>query len=189
MRILRRSIGWSRETRDSVSSSRHLSLHLRACSCSSMSSLWRAILFGDGCAQNGSADARTASALFNNTSARYRVHGSCLVEGSHQQRQARETVIHLLFGWLTNDVMNKETCEFCDGVVAEAVRRVPFHYRKELIYVDNVPVRVCGRCGKLCFPATVYKKLERIAAGRKQIKAKITFPLADYGATETLERH
>jgi YgiT-type zinc finger domain-containing protein len=82
--------------------------------------------------------------------------------------------------------MNIETCEFCDGVVEENVRRVPFHYRKELIYVDNVPVKVCRKCGELYFEAAVYKQLERIAEGRKQIKARITFPLADYRASETL---
>ena len=29
--------------------------------------------------------------------------------------------------------MNKEICEFCNGIVEATVRRVPFHYRKELI--------------------------------------------------------
>lgn len=85
--------------------------------------------------------------------------------------------------------MNKEICEFCDGVVEETVRRVPFHYRKELIYVDNVPVKVCRKCGELYFEATVYKQLEKIAEGRKQIKAKVTFPLADFRASETLGSH
>ena len=82
--------------------------------------------------------------------------------------------------------MNIESCEFCDGVVEENIRRVPFHYRKELIYVDNVPVRVCRKCGELYFAAGVYKQLEKIAEGRKQIKAKITFPLADYRPSKTL---
>ena len=85
--------------------------------------------------------------------------------------------------------MKKEICEFCDGAVEESVRRVPFHYRKELIYVDNVPVKVCRKCGELYFEAAVYKQLEKIAEGRKQIKAKITFPLADYRACETLRSH
>jgi YgiT-type zinc finger domain-containing protein len=85
--------------------------------------------------------------------------------------------------------MNEDICEFCDGVVEEAVRRVPFHYRKELIYVDNVPVKVCRKCGELYFEAAVYKQLERIAEGRNRIKAKITFPLADFRASETLGNH
>ncbi|MFY9608785.1 MAG: YgiT-type zinc finger protein [Blastocatellia bacterium] len=76
--------------------------------------------------------------------------------------------------------MKHEECEYCDGVVEQAVRRVPFRYKKETIYVDNVPVRLCRRCGEIYYEAAVYKKLEKIAANRKQIKSKVTFPLADY---------
>jgi len=76
--------------------------------------------------------------------------------------------------------MKNDLCEFCDGTVEEKVTRVPFHYRKKLIYVDNVPVKICRKCGELYFDATVYKRLERIAARRKTIRTKITFPLADY---------
>jgi YgiT-type zinc finger domain-containing protein len=83
--------------------------------------------------------------------------------------------------------MNKEICEFCDGVVEEAVLRIPFHYRKELIYIDNVPVRVCRKCGELYFEAAVYKRLEGIAERRKTISTKITFPLADYRKALPLE--
>jgi len=83
--------------------------------------------------------------------------------------------------------MKNDACEFCDGSVEETVTRVPFHYRKDLIYVDNVPVRVCRKCGELYFDAAVYKRLERIAAGRKTIRTKITFPLADYRKDLTIE--
>lgn len=75
--------------------------------------------------------------------------------------------------------MKNDPCEFCGGVVEETVTRVPFHYRKELIYVDNVPVRVCRKCGELYFEASVYKRLEEIAEKRNTIRTKITFPLAD----------
>lgn len=85
--------------------------------------------------------------------------------------------------------MNKDICEFCDGIVKEAIKRVPFHYRKEVIYVDNVPVKVCSKCGELYFEATVYKQLETLAEGRKKIKASVKFPLADFRALETLGRH
>ncbi|MEK6286919.1 MAG: YgiT-type zinc finger protein [Acidobacteriota bacterium] len=75
--------------------------------------------------------------------------------------------------------MQRDKCEYCEGLVEEAVRRVPFRYKKETIYVDNVPVRVCRRCGEVYYEA-VYKKLEKIAENRKQIKSKVTFPLGDY---------
>jgi YgiT-type zinc finger domain-containing protein len=83
--------------------------------------------------------------------------------------------------------MKNDICEFCDGAIEERVMRVPFHYRKELIYVDNVPVRVCRKCGELYFLAAVYKRLEKIAESRKTIRTKITFPLADYRKALALE--
>ena len=83
--------------------------------------------------------------------------------------------------------MKKDPCEFCDGEIEEGVMRVPFHYRQELIYVDNVPVKACRKCGELYFDAVVYKRLEKIAEGRKAIRTKITFPLADYRKALALE--
>lgn len=83
--------------------------------------------------------------------------------------------------------MKKDSCEFCDGVIEETITRVPFHYRKELIYIDNVPVKSCRKCGELYFDATVYKRLERIAEGRNAIRTKISFPLADYRKAMALD--
>lgn len=85
--------------------------------------------------------------------------------------------------------MNKEACDFCDGDVEATVERVPFHYRRELIYVDNVPVKKCGKCGELYFDAVVVKRLEAIAEKRKTIRTKITFPLADYREALAVETH
>jgi YgiT-type zinc finger domain-containing protein len=83
--------------------------------------------------------------------------------------------------------MRQEICEFCDGLVEQALTRVPFHYRKNVIYVDNVPVRRCDKCGEIYFEATVYKQLERIAEAQKRIKNKISFPLADYRKAAALD--
>jgi len=80
--------------------------------------------------------------------------------------------------------MKPEICEYCEGVVEAAVIRVPFHYRKETIYIDHVPVRMCRRCGEIYYEAAVYKRLEKIAANRQAIKKLITFPLADYALAE-----
>lgn len=78
--------------------------------------------------------------------------------------------------------MKTENCEFCDGLVESSVQRVPFHFKKETIYVDHVPVRVCTNCGEIYFEAGVYKNLEKIAKSKKRIRAHVTFPLADYRA-------
>lgn len=80
--------------------------------------------------------------------------------------------------------MKPETCECCEGVVEAAVIRVPFHYLKETIYIDHVPVRICRQCGEIYYEAAVYKRLEKIAANRQAIKKRITFPLADYALAE-----
>lgn len=81
--------------------------------------------------------------------------------------------------------MKREQCEYCDGVVEAAVLRVPFRYQQETIYVDHVPVRRCRQCGELYYEAAVYKRLETIAKNRRTIKAKITFPLADYALADS----
>jgi YgiT-type zinc finger domain-containing protein len=83
--------------------------------------------------------------------------------------------------------MKQERCEYCDGVVEGTITRVPFHYKKEIIYVDNVPVQMCRKCGEIYYEAQVYKRLEKIAENRKGIKAQITFPLADYRMAEAFE--
>ena len=71
-----------------------------------------------------------------------------------------------------------------EEVVEAAVIRVPFHYRKETIYVDHVPVRICRQCGEIYYEAVVYKRLEKIAANRRAINKRITFPPADYALAE-----
>lgn len=82
--------------------------------------------------------------------------------------------------------MKQEQCEYCEGVVEPAVLRVPFHYQRETVYIDHVPVRRCRQCGELYYEAEVYKRLELIAANRRAITARITFPLADYALAESL---
>jgi YgiT-type zinc finger domain-containing protein len=62
--------------------------------------------------------------------------------------------------------MKQETCEYCDGVVEPTITRVPFHYKKEIIYVDQVPVRMCRQCGEMYLEAEVYQALEKIAGHR-----------------------
>ena len=80
----------------------------------------------------------------------------------------------------TKSTEKPEKCEYCDGTITDRIIRVPFHYRGSTIFIDNVPVRVCNKCGEIYFPAKVYKRLENIAANKKRIRSKISFALADY---------
>lgn len=85
--------------------------------------------------------------------------------------------------------MKPAMCEYCEGVVETAIIRVPFHYRKETIYIDRVPVQRCRQCEEIYYEAAIYKRLEKIAANRRAITKRITFPLADFALTEAQERN
>lgn len=73
-----------------------------------------------------------------------------------------------------------DPCEYCDGTVELRQLRVPFHFKGSTIYVDNVPVWVCKRCGERYFDAPVFKKMEDIARQRQRIQKMVSFPLADF---------
>ncbi len=76
--------------------------------------------------------------------------------------------------------MKNDLCEYCDGEVEERSIRARFNFKKETIYIDNVPAWVCRKCGEQYFDASVYKELEEIARNRDRLKKTICFPLADY---------
>ncbi|MEW6366408.1 MAG: YgiT-type zinc finger protein [Acidobacteriota bacterium] len=77
--------------------------------------------------------------------------------------------------------LRSDLCEFCEGEIEKRVVRTRFHYEKQTIYVDGVPVWMCPRCGEHYYDAAVYKRLEEIARNRRQIRRTVRFPLADYG--------
>jgi YgiT-type zinc finger domain-containing protein len=58
--------------------------------------------------------------------------------------------------------------------------RVQFEYRGSTIFVDDVPMWECDRCGEKYFDAPVYKRLEQIALHRSRIRKTVSFPLAQY---------
>lgn len=76
--------------------------------------------------------------------------------------------------------MKKNLCEYCDGKLEQRSVRAPFHYKNSVIYIDNVPAWVCGKCGERYFDASVYKQLETIAKYRSKILKTVSFPLADF---------
>ena len=73
-----------------------------------------------------------------------------------------------------------EICEFCDGEVEHRIIQARFHYKGQIVYIDNVPAWVCNKCGEQYFDAPVYRHLEDIAKHRDYIEKKICFPLAEY---------
>jgi YgiT-type zinc finger domain-containing protein len=79
-------------------------------------------------------------------------------------------------------------CEFCDGVTEPKVMRIPFPYHGEAVYVEDVPLWACKKCGEKYFDGPVYEKLEAIAKRRNTIRKTISFPLARYSAAQPARR-
>jgi YgiT-type zinc finger domain-containing protein len=77
-------------------------------------------------------------------------------------------------------MVKQDMCEFCDGNLEHRLIRARFHFHGQTIYVDHVPAWVCSQCGEQYFDAPVYKRLEAIARQRRQIKRRVSFPLAEY---------
>jgi YgiT-type zinc finger domain-containing protein len=77
-------------------------------------------------------------------------------------------------------IRQADPCEYCDGTVELRQLRVPFRFKGRTIYIDNVPVWVCKKCGARYFDAAVFKKLENIARQRQRIQKMASFPLANY---------
>ncbi len=78
-----------------------------------------------------------------------------------------------------------DTCEFCPGEMEQRQVLARFHFKGEIIYVENVPAWVCNRCTEQYFDAPVYKHLEEIAQQRKRIQRTISFPLAEFDMSVT----
>ena len=76
--------------------------------------------------------------------------------------------------------MKSDRCEFCEGEMEQRRVLARFRYKGQTIYIEDVPAWVCNKCGEQFFDAPVYKRLERIAQQRGQIRKTISFPLAEF---------
>jgi len=75
-----------------------------------------------------------------------------------------------------------DPCEFCDGKVEHRVIQARFHFKGQILFIEDVPAWICSKCGEQYFDAPVYKHLEEIARNSKRIERTICFPLAKYNA-------
>jgi YgiT-type zinc finger domain-containing protein len=73
-------------------------------------------------------------------------------------------------------------CEFCEGTLRESVVQARFSYMGRTLYIDNVPARVCDRCGEQYYDGKVYERMVEIAKDPGRAKRTIVFPLAEYDA-------
>ncbi len=81
--------------------------------------------------------------------------------------------------------MQGDICEFCDGRMEHQIIMARFRYKKQTIYVENVPAWVCNQCGEVYYDAEVVERLEKIAQRREEIERTISFPLAEYSMALT----
>ncbi len=59
-------------------------------------------------------------------------------------------------------------CEYCDGVVRKRmVEREAFKYRSGFVILEDVPIGICDKCHYRYYHASLLKKVEEIAEGRK----------------------
>ena len=81
--------------------------------------------------------------------------------------------------------MNRESCdfcEFCEGSLHKRVVQARFSYMGRTLYIDQVPARVCDRCGEQYYEGRVYERMVEIAKDPHRVQGTVVFPLAQFGA-------
>jgi YgiT-type zinc finger domain-containing protein len=63
--------------------------------------------------------------------------------------------------------MQDETCEYCNGEVREKTVTVHYRHKGKLVVIENVPARVCWRCGERYYDAATVERMEAIARRKK----------------------
>ena len=77
--------------------------------------------------------------------------------------------------------MKDRTCEYCNGELRPKTVRVHYRRRGQLTIIENVPARVCRRCGERYYDAVTLDTIDRIGRSRKGTKRKIIVPVRDFG--------
>lgn len=73
-----------------------------------------------------------------------------------------------------------ENCDFCSGEVIEKRMTADFHHKGKLVIVENVPVKVCTKCGERYYDAEIWAELERIASSKTNVKREIKVPVKEF---------
>jgi len=73
-----------------------------------------------------------------------------------------------------------DACEYCNGALRMKKVRVHYRRRGQLTIIENVPARVCRRCGERYYAAVTLEKLELIVRSRKGTKRKLVVPVRDF---------
>jgi YgiT-type zinc finger domain-containing protein len=79
--------------------------------------------------------------------------------------------------------MRDEICEYCNGALRTKIVTVPYRHKGKLVIIENVPARVCRRCGERYYDAVTVERLEAIAQHRKTGEKTVTVPVRDFAKT------
>ncbi len=75
---------------------------------------------------------------------------------------------------------SSDFCEFCEGTLRKRVVQARFSYMGRTLYIDQVPARVCDRCGEQYYEGAVYKRMVEIAKDPHRVQGTLVFPLAPF---------
>lgn len=76
--------------------------------------------------------------------------------------------------------MKDKACEYCNGELRPKTVRVHYRRRGQLTIIENVPARVCRRCGERYYDALTLGRIDRIGRSRKGTKRKVIVPIRDF---------
>jgi YgiT-type zinc finger domain-containing protein len=76
--------------------------------------------------------------------------------------------------------MRDETCEYCNGEVRAKTVTVHYRHKGKLVVIENVPARVCRRCGERYYDAATVERMETIARRKKTGEKTVIVPVRDF---------
>ena len=79
--------------------------------------------------------------------------------------------------------MRDETCEYCNGEVRAKTVTVYYRHKGKPVVIENVPARVCRRCGERYYDATTVEKMEAVAQRKRAAEKTIRVPIRDFAKT------
>ena len=84
---------------------------------------------------------------------------------------------------LKNKKAELDPCEYCDGHLDGHERLVTIyrHHAGSHLIFENVPARVCRRCGERCFSARVVREMDRLMKEQPLKSVTISVPVISFG--------
>jgi HTH-type transcriptional regulator/antitoxin MqsA len=76
--------------------------------------------------------------------------------------------------------MQDETCEYCNGEMRAKTVTVHYRHKGKLVVIENVPARICRRCGERYYDAVTVERMEAIARRKKTAEKTVMVPVWDF---------